>query len=57
MIQNGSWSAGFYVSGDPDQNRVFNSEGADHDIFLIDWNKRRQGMSGNGICGCLPVYE
>ena len=38
MIQNGSWAAGFYVSGDPDQDRVFNSEGVDHDIFLIDWN-------------------
>lgn len=38
MIQNGSWAAGFYVSGDPDQDKVFNSEGADHDIFLIDWN-------------------
>lgn len=38
MIQNGSWAAGSYVSGDPDQDKVFNSEGADHDIFLIDWN-------------------
>lgn len=38
MIQNGSWAAGFYVSGDPDQDKVFNSEGADHDIFLIDWD-------------------
>ena len=38
MIQNGSWSTGFYVDGDPDHERVFNSEGADHDIFLMDWN-------------------
>lgn len=38
MIQNGSWSSGFYVDNDPDHEKVFNSEGADHDIFLIDWN-------------------
>ena len=38
MILNGSWAGGFYVNGDPDCDKVFNSEGADHDIFLIDWN-------------------
>lgn len=38
MYFNGSWAGGFYVNKDPDCEKVFNSEGADHDIFLIDWN-------------------
>ena len=56
MIQNGSWAAGFYVSGDPDQDRVFNSEGADHDIFLIDWNNDGQVCpvtASVDVCLCM----
>ncbi len=38
MLLNGSWAGGVYVSGDPDEAKVFNGDGANHDVFLIDWN-------------------
>jgi ABC-type glycerol-3-phosphate transport system substrate-binding protein len=38
MYMNGSWAAGIYMSTDEQTMEVMNSEGADHDAFLIDWN-------------------
>ncbi len=38
MYMNGSWAAGFYMATDEQVHEVMNSEGADHDVFLIDWN-------------------
>jgi len=52
MILNGSWNGGVYVSGDEAENRVFNSEGANHDVFLIDWNNDGKV---NPIAGSVDV--
>lgn len=38
MYMNGCWTAGCYLNPDPDVVKTFNGEGADHDIFLMDWN-------------------
>ncbi len=38
MFANGSWAMNMYTIKDEKTNENFNSEGADHDIFLIDWN-------------------
>ena len=38
MILNGSWAMNMYTLGDTETHQVFNSDGADHEIFLIDWN-------------------
>lgn len=38
MFINGSWAMNMYTLADTETHNVFNSEGADHDIFLIDWN-------------------
>jgi ABC-type glycerol-3-phosphate transport system substrate-binding protein len=38
LALNGSWATGIYVTSDPVKYEVFNHEGADHDIFLMDWN-------------------
>lgn len=38
MYMNGCWTAGCYLNPDPDVEKVFNSEGADHEVFLMDWN-------------------
>ncbi len=38
MFMNGSWGIGCYLDTDPDVQNVFNSDGADHEAFLMDWN-------------------
>lgn len=38
MILNGSWSLGAYMDSDEQSQEVYNGEGADHKIFLMDWN-------------------
>lgn len=38
MILNGSWSLGAYMDSDEQSQDVYNSEGANHKIFLMDWN-------------------
>lgn len=38
MILNGSWSLGAYMDSDEQSQEVYNSEGANHKIFLMDWN-------------------
>lgn len=38
MITNGSWAMNMYTVSDERTREVFDREGADHDIFLIDWN-------------------
>lgn len=38
MITNGSWALGAYLDVDDQSQTVYNSEGADHEMFLIDWN-------------------
>ncbi len=38
MITNGSWAMNMYTVSDEKTRAVFDKEGADHDVFLIDWN-------------------
>ena len=38
MILNGSWALGAYMDSDEQSQEVYNSEGANHKIFLMDWN-------------------
>lgn len=38
MILNGSWSLGAYMDSDEQIQEVYNGEGANHKIFLMDWN-------------------
>jgi ABC-type glycerol-3-phosphate transport system substrate-binding protein len=38
MFANGSWAMNMYTLSDKKTHDNFNGEGADHDIFLIDWN-------------------
>ncbi len=38
MFVNGSWAMNMYTASDRETYDNFNGEGADHDIFLIDWN-------------------
>ena len=38
MILNGSWALGAYMDSDEQSQEVYNGEGADHKIFLMDWN-------------------
>lgn len=38
MFMNGSWAMNMYTLTDEETQANFNGEGADHDIFLIDWN-------------------
>lgn len=38
MFCNGSWAMNMYTLSDEETKVNFTSEGADHDIFLIDWN-------------------
>ena len=38
MILNGSWSLGAYMDSDEQSQEVYNVEGANHKIFLMDWN-------------------
>ncbi len=38
MFINGSWALNMFTLTDEDTQKVFHSEGADHGIFLIDWN-------------------
>ena len=38
MYMNGSWASNIYMSSDEQIKEVMNSEGADHDAFLVDWN-------------------
>ena len=38
MILNGSWSLGAYMDSDEQSQEVYNGEGVDHKIFLMDWN-------------------
>ena len=38
MIINGSWARNMYTVSDEKTRAVFDKEGADHDVFLIDWN-------------------
>ncbi|WP_026665176.1 ABC transporter substrate-binding protein [Butyrivibrio sp. FC2001] len=38
MFINGSWAMNMYTQSDEKTYENFNGEGADHDIFLIDWN-------------------
>lgn len=38
MITNGSWALGAYLDVDDQSQTVYNSEGADHEMFLLDWN-------------------
>ena len=37
-ILNGSWSLGAYMDSDEQSQEVYNGEGANHKIFLMDWN-------------------
>jgi maltose-binding protein MalE len=38
MFTNGSWAMNMYTLSDEKTYKNFNGVGADHDIFLIDWN-------------------
>lgn len=38
MILNGSWSLGAYMDSDEQSQGGYNGEGANHKIFLMDWN-------------------
>ena len=38
MILNGSWSLGADMDSDEQSQEVYNGEGANHKIFLMDWN-------------------
>lgn len=38
MILNGSWALGAYMDSDEQSQEVYNSEDANHKIFLMDWN-------------------
>ena len=38
MITNGSWAMNMYTVSDERTRAVVDREGADHDVFLIDWN-------------------
>lgn len=38
MFANGSWAMNMYATSDEKTNENFNGDGADHEIFLIDWN-------------------
>ena len=38
MITNGSWALGAYMDGDEQSQAVYNGEGSDHEVFLLDWN-------------------
>lgn len=38
MFINGSWAMNMYTLSDQKTYENFNGEGADHEIFLIDWN-------------------
>ena len=38
MILNGSWALGAYMDSDEQSQEVYNSEGANHKLFLMDWN-------------------
>ena len=38
MFVNGTWAMNMYTTSDEKTQETFNNEGADHDIFLIDWN-------------------
>ena len=38
MFTNGSWAMNMYTQSDEKTYANFNGEGADHEIFLIDWN-------------------
>ena len=38
MILNGSWALGAYMDSDEQSQEVYNSEGANHKIFLMEWN-------------------
>ena len=38
MILNVSWALGAYMDSDEQSQEVYNSEGANHKIFLMDWN-------------------
>ena len=38
MFANGSWAMNMYTLSDEKTNKNFNGPGADHDVFLIDWN-------------------
>ena len=38
MILNGSWALGADMDSDEQSQEVYNSEGANHKIFLMDWN-------------------
>ncbi len=38
MILNGSWLLGAYMDSDEQSQEVYNGEGANHKIFLMDWN-------------------
>ena len=38
MFTNGSWAMNMYTVSDEKTRRNFDAEGADHDVFLIDWN-------------------
>lgn len=38
MITNGSWAMNMYTLSDERTRGVVDREGADHDVFLIDWN-------------------
>jgi ABC-type glycerol-3-phosphate transport system substrate-binding protein len=38
MFVNGSWAMNMYTVSDERTRKNFDAEGADHDVFLIDWN-------------------
>ena len=38
MFANGSWAMNMYTVSDEMTQKNFNSPGADHEVFLIDWN-------------------
>ncbi len=38
LCLNGSWAAGQFVASDEAKHENFNHEGANHDVFLMDWD-------------------
>ncbi len=38
MFANGSWAMNMYTVGDKKTRDVFDASGANHEVFLIDWN-------------------
>ncbi len=60
MIVNGSWALNMYTLADADTQKTFQSEGADHDVFLIDWDNDgvvSPVVAGVDVILCMNSYS